>query len=562
MLRTGDLVEVLSGSEIRATLDADGCLEGLPFMPEMTAECGRLHRVATRAERVCVFPPQVPFRRLEHAVVLDGLRCDGSAHGGCGLGCMLLWREAWLRKAPPTAARLDGSAGPPGLPAVDPDATFTCAPVRRTGTDRYVCQATELPVATYEGQSIWAPWQYVQLMRSGVMTPRVLASLITRMARRRLSRVLERPNARSSTAAGDVVPLAPGERVRIRSRREIRAMLDRHGRHRGLPFGGDMVDECGRTYTVARRLETIVKEDTGELRSLRDTVILDGAACDGYLGCARRMPFLWREQWLERVPDTASLADARPSSPRSGSGILADGALPVASALRVKRGIDVVGAIAGLTLLGPLMAWTALALLLTQGRPILFRHVRPGLHEQPFTLLKFRTMRSPRADEVWYLTDEQRLTRLGRVLRSTSIDELPELWNVLRGEMSLVGPRPLLMEYLSTYTFAERRRHNMRPGITSWAAVNGRHTLKYRERLALDIWYVDHWSLWLDLQIVVRTAWQVLLRRDVAATQDSLHLGFPLPELAGGTHADGIQQTADLSLEDGLCELGHRGAVR
>ena len=535
MLRTGALVEVLSAAEIRATLDADGCLEGLPFMPEMAAECGRLHRVATRAERVCVFPPHVPFRRIEHAVVLEGLRCDGSAHGGCGLGCMLLWKEAWLRRASLTAGPVHGLAGLLGRPSVDPDATFTCAPVRRTGTDRYVCQATELTVATHEGQSIWAPWQYVGLIQSGVITAPSLAGLLARMARRRLLRLFERPTAGSSTAAGGVVPpLAPGERVRIRSRREIRATLDRRGRHRGLPFGGDMADLCGRTYTVARRLQTIVNEDTGELRSLRDTVILDGAVCDGYLGCARRMPFLWRDQWLERVPAAPLLAGAKV---QSESGAPDDGEAPAAGALSVKRAIDVVGAIAGLILLGPLMAWTAVALWLTQGRPILFRHVRPGLHEQSFTLLKFRTMRSPRPDEVWYLTDEQRLTRLGRILRSTSIDELPELWNVLRGEMSLVGPRPLLLEYLGTYTSEERRRHRMRPGITSWAAVNGRHTLRYHERLGLDTWYVDHWSLSLDARILARTIWQVLRRSDVVSTQDLEKVGFPLPGVSGGAVA-------------------------
>ncbi len=538
MLRTGDLVEVLPAAEVRATLDASGCFEGLPFMPEMASQCGRLHRVATRAERACLYPPRVPFRRLEHAVVLEGLRCDGSAHGGCGLGCMLLWKEAWLRKASTAAVSVRGDAFLGRRPLGDPDATFTWASVRRAGTDRCVCQATELPVATNEGQSIWLPWQYVGLMRSGVMTPRGLAGLLARIARRRLLRVFERPAASSSTAAAGVVSsLAPGDRVRIRTRREIRAMLDRHGRHRGLPFGGDMADLCGRTYTVARRLETIVKEDTGELRSLRDTVILEGAVCDGYLGCARRMPFLWREQWLERVPENASSADAGFPSARSGSGTLGGGDLLLASALLVKRGIDVVGAMTGLILLGPLMAWTALTLWATQGRPILFRHVRPGLHEQSFTLLKFRTMRSPRPDEVWYLTDEQRLTRLGRILRSTSIDELPELWNVLRGEMSLVGPRPLLLEYLGTYTSEERRRHRMRPGMTSWAAVNGRHTLRYHERLGLDTWYVDHWSLSLDARILARTIWQVLRRSDVASTQDLEEVGFPLPGVSGGAVA-------------------------
>ena len=126
----------------------------------------------------------------------------------------------------------------------------------------------------------------------------------------------------------------------------------------------------------------------------------------------------------------------------------------------------------------------------------------PGLHGRTFEIVKFRTMRTPRAGEVWYLTDQDRITRLGRFLRSTSIDELPELWNVLRGDMSLVGPRPLLVEYLPHYTARERRRHEMRPGITGWAAVNGRHTLPFEDRLELDAWYVDNWSLALDFRIL------------------------------------------------------------
>lgn len=199
----------------------------------------------------------------------------------------------------------------------------------------------------------------------------------------------------------------------------------------------------------------------------------------------------------------------------------------------VKRGLDVVGAAAALVVLSPVLVATAAAVRATLGRPVLFRQVRPGLHGRPFTILKFRTMRDPRPGEVWYLTNEQRLGRLGRLLRATSLDELPELWNVLRGEMSLVGPRPLLVHYLETYTPEQARRHDVRPGITGWAAVNGRHAIRFEERLALDVWYVDHWSLALDLRILARTALQVALRKDVTATED-LSLGFPLPRAAPG----------------------------
>lgn len=201
--------------------------------------------------------------------------------------------------------------------------------------------------------------------------------------------------------------------------------------------------------------------------------------------------------------------------------------------LAIKRGVDIVGAAAAMVVLSPVLAWTALGVSVTQGRPILFRQERPGIHGKPFAIVKFRTMRPPRRGEVWYMTDEQRITRLGRFLRSTSIDELPELWNVLRGDMSLVGPRPLLMEYLATYTPEERRRHDMRPGITGWAAVNGRHALKFEDRLRLDVWYVDHWSLWLDVKIIALTASQVLRRTDVAATQNLDEVGFRLPGVGG-----------------------------
>jgi lipopolysaccharide/colanic/teichoic acid biosynthesis glycosyltransferase len=197
-------------------------------------------------------------------------------------------------------------------------------------------------------------------------------------------------------------------------------------------------------------------------------------------------------------------------------------------ALGVKRGLDVVGAALGLVVLSPVMAAAAVAIRATLGAPVLFRQVRPGLGGRPFTILKFRTMRAPRPGEVWYLTNEQRLGRVGRFLRASSLDELPELWNVLRGEMSLVGPRPLLVHYLETYTPEEARRHDVRPGLTGWAAVNGRHALRFKDRLALDVWYVDHWSLALDLRILARTVLQVALRRNVTTSED-LSLGFPLP---------------------------------
>jgi lipopolysaccharide/colanic/teichoic acid biosynthesis glycosyltransferase len=197
----------------------------------------------------------------------------------------------------------------------------------------------------------------------------------------------------------------------------------------------------------------------------------------------------------------------------------------------VKRAIDVVGSLCGLVLLSPVLAVTALVIIVAEGRPILFRHVRPGLRSEPFAMFKFRTMRPLRPGEVMYRMDDRRVTRLGRFLRITSLDELPELWNVLRGDMSLVGPRPLLIEYLDDYTPEERRRHDVRPGMTGWAVVNGRHALKFRERLKLDVWYVDHWSLGLDVRILLLTVIQVLRREGVSTTENIAESGFPLPAI-------------------------------
>ncbi|AEV86432.1 sugar transferase [Actinoplanes sp. SE50] len=177
----------------------------------------------------------------------------------------------------------------------------------------------------------------------------------------------------------------------------------------------------------------------------------------------------------------------------------------------VQRAIDVVAAGAGLVLLSPVITVVAGAVAAGLGRPVLFRQQRPGLHGRPFTLVKFRTMRD--LDERRGLvTDADRLTGLGRALRATSLDELPTLWNVLRGEMSLVGPRPLLMQYLDRYTPEQARRHEVRPGITGLAQVSGRNAVSWEERFAIDVWYVDHRSLGLNLRILARTV-RLLLRR-------------------------------------------------
>lgn len=178
--------------------------------------------------------------------------------------------------------------------------------------------------------------------------------------------------------------------------------------------------------------------------------------------------------------------------------------------MAVKRGMDLVGAGLGLVLLAPLMLGVAVIIRLTMGSPVLFRQVRPGRHGKPFTMYKFRTMLDLRDEQGELLPDGLRLTAVGRFLRKTSLDELPELFNVLKGEMSLVGPRPLLMVYLERYTPEQARRHEVRPGITGWAQVNGRNAITWEEKFRLDVWYVDNRSLWLDLKILGLTTVKIL----------------------------------------------------
>jgi sugar transferase EpsL len=199
-----------------------------------------------------------------------------------------------------------------------------------------------------------------------------------------------------------------------------------------------------------------------------------------------------------------------------------------------KRAIDLLVSALGLTLGSPVLAAIAAASRLWLGRPVLHRAERAGRDERPFTLYKFRSMTDERGPDGRLLPDGDRLTTYGRTLRSLSLDELPQLWNVLRGDMSLVGPRPLPTEYLPRYTPEERRRHAVQPGITGWAQVNGRNDLPWDERLALDVWYVDHQSLGLDVRILARTVLRVLRREGISG--DGSATMAPLrPELAAET---------------------------
>jgi lipopolysaccharide/colanic/teichoic acid biosynthesis glycosyltransferase len=181
-----------------------------------------------------------------------------------------------------------------------------------------------------------------------------------------------------------------------------------------------------------------------------------------------------------------------------------------------KRILDVVLAAALVLATAPLLLAIGFMVFVDLGRPVLFRQVRPGLCGKPFSLVKFRTMLDLRDNEGQLLPNEARLTRFGKFLRSTSLDELPELWNVLAGHMSLVGPRPLLMEYLPLYNERQARRHEVRPGVTGWAQVNGRNTVPWEERFEMDVWYVENRTLWLDVRILASTIGRILTRDGIS----------------------------------------------
>lgn len=200
----------------------------------------------------------------------------------------------------------------------------------------------------------------------------------------------------------------------------------------------------------------------------------------------------------------------------------------------VKRVLDVVGSAVGLLLLSPVLIAVSVMIRKQLGSPVLFRQTRPGRNGEPFDMVKFRTMRDAVDADGRPLPDAERLTRLGRILRASSLDELPELWNVLKGDMSLVGPRPLLMEYLPLYSPEQARRHEVRPGITGWAQINGRNAISWDDKFALDVWYVDNRSLWLDLRIIWLTIRKVIKRDGISAAGEAT-----MPKFTGSRSCDG-----------------------
>ena len=199
----------------------------------------------------------------------------------------------------------------------------------------------------------------------------------------------------------------------------------------------------------------------------------------------------------------------------------------------IKRAFDVLAALLISILCLPLIFGISVLIFVSLGSPVLFKQVRPGKDGRSFLLYKFRTMKVSSGIDGHILPDADRLTPLGRVLRATSLDELPELLNVLRGDMSLVGPRPLLMEYLPLYNSQQARRHEVRPGITGWAQINGRNALSWEEKFELDVWYVDNQSLWLDIKILFKTVLQVLKRDGISHGEDAT-----MPRFKGSTRDD------------------------
>lgn len=198
----------------------------------------------------------------------------------------------------------------------------------------------------------------------------------------------------------------------------------------------------------------------------------------------------------------------------------------IMNCLALKRFSDSSAALFGLVIFSPVLAILAWQVFKKLGSPVLFRQTRPGLRGKPFQMVKFRTMSNAIGPDGQPLPDAERMTPFGRFLRASSLDELPELWNVLKGDMSLIGPRPLLMEYLPLYSPEQARRHEVRPGITGWAQINGRNAISWEEKFCLDVWYVDHQSFWLDLRIFLLTIWKVIRREGISAAGEATMATF------------------------------------
>jgi len=295
--RQGDAVSVRSFEEILATLDADAKLDGLPFMPEMVPCCGKSFRVYRRAEKTCV--EGVGLRSMNSTVFLDGLRCDGAAHGGCQRGCLFFWKKAWLK--PVESGQWAAGSGQSESLILHPSQLPT------TQGDRFYCQSTELAGAT----SDLPPGKlrhFLHDLRAGEITLRRFAYILWLALTNRVWRLLhgrgfyQLTGQQKQTLSAEL-NLQPGELVEIKSPAEIEATLDAQGRNRGLSFEPEMALHCGRRYRVATPVRNIIAEESGKMVKLSNTVILDGLICQGICvkNCPRSNYFYWREIWLKRV---------------------------------------------------------------------------------------------------------------------------------------------------------------------------------------------------------------------------------------------------------------------
>jgi len=301
-LLPGMIVEVRPWPEIAATLDEQGMLDGLPFMAEMVRFCGRRFTVSRRVERTCD-EASGQMRRIRNTVFLEELRCDGSEHGGCQKACMLFWKEAWLTQV--EASGLSLAAEERKANNVN-----TCLYGHHLADGEYICQATELTRATSQ-LPIWDLRLYFRDLRAKTHSLPKLLRILSYAVFLRLRRYLTGKShmvleGRLTTTPRDALHLQPGELIRVKSKKEITATLDRHGRNRGLAFTVEMVPFCGGTFRVLGRIEKMIHEPSRRLIELANTVILENVVCDGCHilrgGCVRANYLYWREIWLERVP--------------------------------------------------------------------------------------------------------------------------------------------------------------------------------------------------------------------------------------------------------------------
>ena len=321
-LRVGDLVEVRSEAEILATLDAEGKLDALPFMPEMLAHCGKRFRVSARAYKACDTIEWRQLRKMENAVHLEDLRCDGSAHGGCQAGCLLYWKDAWLKRVDEPEATLPAEAE--AAPSATRETLFAQAERPDPGGNGariYSCQATELLRATTRFLKWWEPEQYFEDVRSGnAPLSNVLRGLLVGFFNK-----FQQVNARllphfclihdckpypfvlgsaQGPPSDERLGLQPGDLVEVKSKEEIFATLDERDRNRGLRFDSEMLNYCGMRAKVLRRVEHIVDEQSGRMLHIKgDCIILEGIVCTGtfHRSCPRRIFPYWREAWLRRA---------------------------------------------------------------------------------------------------------------------------------------------------------------------------------------------------------------------------------------------------------------------